>query len=221
MQFRKTFRQLLPLTFCLLLAFRAEAGSIQFGVSIDTSSIAGQAGQLDLQFNPGAAGAADALLTVSNFSTDAALGGAINDGGASGFLPGAVDIANSGVINATLQDIVYNTSISFDIELTGVAVDTPLNNGIASDFFVFLWDDDPFFPAPLLSDALFGEVLGISLLDDGSTAVSTYDADAFGTPSVVTVNPITAASVPLPPSFYLVLIGGVLLFAKRKGLFRS
>ncbi|MDP2028948.1 MAG: NF038129 family PEP-CTERM protein [Thiobacillus sp.] len=119
-------------------------------VDIDTSSIAGIGGYLDLQLNPGAADAQPVQARIGNFSSDASLGMGEVDGAASGSLAGVLVLDNTDALNAWLQGLVFGSHIAFTLD-----IDSTLSAGSGSSFSALLWDSNftPLFAAAG-SDAL-------------------------------------------------------------------
>src|ERR1700722_17432555 len=69
----------------------AWAGPLSYLVTIDTSTINGTSGNLDLQFNPGALpGTQLATATVQGLSSDGTFGIAVLTGDVTGALPGTL-----------------------------------------------------------------------------------------------------------------------------------
>ena len=158
-------------------------------MTIDTSSIAGEQGFIDIQFNPGNAPVLPATATVSNFTTDATLLGSLNgtpagfdgDGDPIGMLPGDLTIDNSSdsstdvpvyALNDNYQPVTFGTTISFDVAFSGEAVTSPNSADNGSSFGVTLYASD--FATPLLTTDPNGTVETINLNADGSTTVENF-----------------------------------------------
>ena len=129
-------------------------------VDIDTSSIAGIGGYLDLQLNPGAADAQPVQARIGNFSSDASLGMGEVDGAASGSLAGVLVLDNTDALNAWLQGLVFGSHIAFTLD-----IDSTLSAGSGSSFSALLWDGN--FP-PLLAAAGSDALLRIDLMPNVS-----------------------------------------------------
>src|ERR1035441_4720991 len=83
------FQSLLCVVLFLPLAPLASAGPITYNVTVNTSSIAGTAGSLDLNFNPGPQVTQAANLQILNFASNGTLAGSPSlTGDVSGTLPG-------------------------------------------------------------------------------------------------------------------------------------
>ena len=120
---------------CWALALPAHAGVWQ--IDIDTTPLAGTAGYLDLQLNPGAADALPLQARISDFSTDAWLGGVLTDGAASGSLAGTLVLDNVSALNAWLQELIFGNRLAFRL-----AIDDAPDSGSGTRFATLLWDAD-------------------------------------------------------------------------------
>src|SRR5438045_3371420 len=97
-----------------LTTFVAQAAPLQFQVTIDTSSIGGTGGSLDIQFNPGLPPSDAATATVSTFAPVANIGGApAVIGDVSGDLTTTLALTNSTPFNDYFQAFTYGSRISF------------------------------------------------------------------------------------------------------------
>jgi hypothetical protein len=96
-------------------------------VTANTSSISGQGGYLDLQFEPGPSTVNLATAAVSAFTTDGTLTGAATlTGDVTGQLPGIVDFDNQTVFNDYFQETTFGSTETFTVTLSGP---TPLGGG--------------------------------------------------------------------------------------------
>ncbi len=103
--------------------------SYSYDFNVDTSSLLGQSGYLELQFNPGV-NPGVATATVSNFSSDAALGAIVLTGDVTGSLPGTVTINNTTAWNDYFQAIAFGNTLHFSVDLTSTA-----DNSFALSFY--------------------------------------------------------------------------------------
>ena len=124
---------LLAITLGITLALPAHAETWQ--IDIDTSSLAGISGSLDLQLNPGASDAQPVQVQIGHFSTDASMGGGVADGAVSGSLSGVLVLDNTDALNAWLQSLVFGSHIAFTLD-----INAPLTAGSGSTFAALLWD---------------------------------------------------------------------------------
>lgn len=210
-----------------LVAGTSAQAAVTFTVTVDTSSQAGQAGYIDLQFGSGCLGAScspvaqPAFATVSHFLTDGILDAfdpsdpndlAI---GTSGTLPGAVQFDNQ---TATPEDfsqgLTFGNSLSFAITLSGAAIDSPAGNGgnyNGTGFFFSFGNSD-------FSDYYFAQNSGpfgflagaLHIQPDGSVlAVANPDGDDYTRPSGLSFTTITpmSAAVPEAAAWAMMLAG--------------
>jgi hypothetical protein len=152
----------------------ARAGSVSFNVSVNTASLNGQAGYLDVQFNPGGPGAATGSAALLAFTSDgsqqpsAPLNGVSGD--VSGTLPDALTLTNSTAFNDFFEGFVYGNTIQFELTLSGPAAGSSTTPG--SSFAFSLYDDTG--SIPLLTTDPNGSVLTVNVNADGSTSVETF-----------------------------------------------
>jgi hypothetical protein len=199
----------------LTLSLTARAGFTSFNVAVDTSSLNGQMGYLDFQFNPGGAGALAAAATVSTFATDGALqpGAPLNSisGDVSGALPGTLTLGNSTAFNDYFEGVTYGNHVNFELTLSGPAIG---NSGTVGSSFAFsLYDSTG--SMPLLTTDPFGSVLTVNANADGTTSVETFPQSPNNPTPVA-----TASAVPEPSSLVLaamVLPVGVMTWRRMRG----
>ena len=176
------------------LALPAQA--VTWQVDIDTATLAGTRGYLDLQLNPGASDAQSVQAHISNFSTDAALGMGKADGAASGSLSGVLILDNRDALNAWLQELVFGSHIAFTLDIDGV-----LDAGSGSSFASLIWDMD------------FNSLLGAGA-EDAALRINLVPAAA---PSWVASSAVQISAVPEPSIAGSLLAGlGLIGFAMRR-----
>src|SRR6266478_3730883 len=128
-------RTLLLFLTVLLAGISPALATISYQVTIDTSSISGNAGFLDFEFNPGGS-SQSAFAMVSNFSPSGSLSNSPSIvGNVTGTLPPAITITNSTFFNDYFAGFTYGASLSFALTLGGPAIDAP--NGTASSGSTF------------------------------------------------------------------------------------
>lgn len=226
----------LALTCALALCASAAQAAVTYRFSVDSSSIAGTDGFIELQFaNGGAFGVAqEATATISDFQTVGGLfteadpysasdlGGPNVLGHVSGTLPGAVtmsDITQAG-IDDYLHSFRFGQSFSFLLTLAGPAVDAsacgPLDNcslpGFSLDLLNasgtgFLLTGDP------TGQTAFGWLLGqVEVNRDGSTSPIIYPGPGGG------ASALSISEVPEPATWALMLLGfgGMGALARRR-----
>lgn len=199
---------------CVLLALTAlcgaqaaQAAPVTFTVNVNLSGAVavGTSGSLELNFNPGPGDARPATATVTNFSAGGGtLASAVDRFGAvTGTLPGTVIFNSTPLqLNDYFQGIQFGSSLSFNVTLSGPALDAPSGATSGSVFSLLLFKDAngtmPLFASSSNPD---GFLLRILINPDGSTSVL-RDAPA----SVLNVTQ-QAAAVPEPATMILLSTG--------------
>jgi hypothetical protein len=201
------FQSLLCVVLFLPLAPLASAGPITYNVTVNTSSIAGTAGSLDLNFNPGPQVTQAANLQILNFASNGTLAGSPSlTGDVSGTLPGTLSFDNGTGFNDYFGGFTYGSTLSFEVMLYGPALSSPNGTAASGSTFAFSMFSDAAGTIPALTTDLV----------DGFAA--TIDVNLVGTTTVTNFSPQTSISaVPEPSS--VVLIGtalGALLWFRRQ-----
>jgi hypothetical protein len=168
----------------LIIAFVVFAASSAFAdysytFNADTSSLAGQTGYIELQYNPGIApGASNAV--VSNYMSDATLlGSAAITGDVTGQLPSSVIINNTNAWNDYYQQVTFGTNLKFDLNLTGAAGNT---------FALSFYSANGTTPV---------------LTNDPNGFATTIDVNANGAVVNKLSDQVTVASTPIPAAAWL------------------
>jgi len=190
-------RSAVILASAVLASFASTAAfaSVVYTVVVDTSSVNGQTGFVDFQFNPGNITTQAATVQILNFSGATLAPSPSITGNVTGTLPGAVTIVNSTALNELFQGVTFGPSFSFTLVLSGPAIDAP--NGIAnagSTFGLGLYDA---LQNPILTDQalISGDAAQVDINLNGTTSVTTFPSSPAGTPSVVSIAP-ALASIP-------------------------
>jgi hypothetical protein len=185
-------RSLVFVALCLLAASTAWAGPITYHVSIDTSSIAGTAGSLDFNFNPGPLNSQPATLQVLNFTSTGSLAGGPQIFGdvTGGPLPATVTFDNGGVFNDYFEGFTLGSTLAFDISLFGPALSAPNGTSTSGSAFGFSMFSDPAGTIATLTSDPTGLAFRIDVLLNGTTSVTTF-------------SPVTDVAVPEPGTLLL------------------
>lgn len=193
-----------------LLAWFASASALAstWYVNVDTSSLAGQTGWLDFQFNPGDVTAPTATATVAAFATSggALLASATLTGDATGSLNSAMTLGNSQYFNDLLQAFTFGTNLSFSVNLDSPnpSLD-PAAPGTAFSLSIY---DTAY--NTLLADPVWGSAFVMNLKADNATEVLAQSA-------FVSSSATAPTAVPLPGALGMLLTG----FSMLAGLART
>jgi len=189
------------LLFCaLLLCFAGSASADIYDVTVNTSSIAGTAGSLDFNFNPGPLATQAASLQILNFSSNGTLAGSpALTGDGSGALPATLTFDNGTVYNDYFEGFRFGSILSFDVSLYGPALSSPDGVSTSGSAFAFSMFSDPAGTSPVLtSDTTDGFAYTVNVNLDGSTTQTNYSAQITAAPQT---------SVTPEPSLLLVTTG--------------
>jgi hypothetical protein len=161
--------------------------SVSYIITVNTSAVAGTTGFLDFQFNPSNITSQAATATVAGFSGGGPFGAAQNAGNVTGtlVLPGTLVLTNSTPLNESFQAFTFGQSFSFELTLSGPAVDTPNATATAgSSFGIGLYNSAkmPILTNQALSTGFAAQV-DIKLVS-GATAPTAFPTATNG-PSVV------------------------------------
>jgi len=148
----------------LLLLSSPALAALSYHLTLESSSLAGQQGFLDIQLIPGQSpGAPSASATLSDFViSDGALGAPVSiDGDVTGNLPGEVTLGNSTAFNAILQPLSpVGNSIALQVSFGGDFLTTP--SSVGTSFSLALLDTQL---NPLLSGDANGRLVVFDLVD--------------------------------------------------------
>jgi spore coat protein U-like protein len=185
----------------LCFASVASAAPIDYQVSVDTSSLAGTAGSLDFNFNPGPLVSQAASLQISGFASDGTLAGSPTlTGDVSGALPGTLTFDNGTGFNDYFEGFTFGKSLRFDVSLYGPALSSPDGTSTSGSAFAFsLFSDAAGTKPALTTDTAEGFALTVAVNLDGTTRVSNFSAQTA----------VSAVS-PVPEPGGLALLGAVL-----------
>jgi hypothetical protein len=189
-----------------------------FNFSVDTSSLSGQNGFLDFQFNPGDSSALSANATVTLFQTTGGIlqQPALLTGDASGSLPGTLTLDNGTVYNDAFQGLIFGNSFAFTLTLSGPAIDTP-GGTVGSAFALSLYAADGI--TPLLTTDPNGSIATIDLNSNGTGTPESFPQSPTDNTPAASVTALGA--VPEPSTFTGVLLcsslqAGLILFRRAQ-----
>jgi hypothetical protein len=197
----------------------ADPASIQYAITVNTTSALAQMGYIDFQFNPSSFTTQPANADVANFVSDGVLNPADSGNGTigavSGMLPGTVTLMNSQPNpNEYTEAMTFGTTITFDLDLYGPAISNPNGEGGGTFILDFLNADQSgyLFTADSQNDV---PVFTVTINGDGTTTAQTYPSQNNGPPVVTFVGP---TAVPEPSSVLLISSGllGLLLVGLRR-----
>ena len=186
--------------FLLLLLMRPAWATVDYSLTVDTSSAASQMGYIEFQFNPGSGGSQLAYSDILNLMTDGSLSPpGTNTGDSSGQLPAGLMQDNQTSFNDYIEGITFGNTITFDLLLSGPAIDMPDGTGggtftldfLNSDQSGYLFTDDPINDVPVFT---------VDINADGSLTAMTYASEGDGPPVVTFSGP---AEVPEPSTLAL------------------
>ena len=202
----RQFRALAFVPLLLCVAGKGFAAPITYDVTVDTSSIAGTAGSLDFNFNPGPLLTQDASIQILGFA-GGLTGLPSQTGDVSGALPSTLTFDNRTALNDSFQGVTYGSTLSFAVRLFGAALTSP-NGATSGSTFAFSMFSDPSGTTPILtSDTTDGFAFLVNVNLDGTTTVSNFS-------TATTVTPVS--TVPLPASALLFGSGLAGLFGTRR-----
>ncbi len=192
----------------LIFSAAASAGVITYGAVIDTSSLAGSTGSLDLNFNPGPLVTQAGNVGILNFASNGTVSGSVAlTGDVTGALPSNLAFDNETGFNDYFQAFTFGSSLSFDVSLYGPELASPDGISSSGSTFAFSLFSDAAGTVPALtSDSTngFGFLIGVNL--DGSTTLTNYLTQGSVTP--------VATGVPEPGTAQLLTL--VFLFTSWK-----
>jgi hypothetical protein len=181
---------------CVCALGTSAAQAAMYQVSVDTSSLAGSNGYLDLQLNPADVSAPTATAAISNLQGSLTLLAAADvAGGAGGALPGVVSLNNSSAFNDYFQSVQFGNVFSVILDINGDFLTQP--SLLGTSFALSLYAADGI--NPLLSTDASGALVIFALANQAIT-FQTF-ADTNGTHAA------QVAPVPLPAGVWLLLSG--------------
>ena len=197
---------------------RAFGDAVVYTLAADTSSVDGQSGYIDIQFDPGFQTTQSAFASISNLSTDANLDplSVQISGDVSGALPAGVTIGNGTQFNDYFEGLIFGNRLSFTLSLSGPALVSPDGSAASgSTFGVGFYDSTAV--NPILTTNVtdgFAAVVNVNL--DGTTTPIAYPSGTGGGAPAIGIS-----AVPEPSSISMLLVGlgfSVVFWCRKIGL---
>jgi hypothetical protein len=195
----KLFKIKLLVLAALMLAANSAFASYSVDFTVDTRSLIGTTGYLDLQFNPGNDFTGAASASVINYSPSVSLvGAALLSGSAFNSLPGTVTFSNidanlaSSAYNDYFQQVNFGDSLKFRLTLDGAA---------GSSFYLSFLNQDQ--SAFVLTNDAHGVAASVDLNADGIAVNNNSDQ-------------VSATPTPVPAAAWLLGSGLMGLFGIRR-----
>lgn len=182
-----------------LYAYQGQAIGSDYDVTINTSSLSGDASTLAFDFIAG--GAFSNTVTLSDFSTNGTLGASgTNSGSVTGALPGTVTLSDASFFNEFLQRMTLGSTISFQLDATTKG---PTAGALPDTFSFFILNPAASSSLLTTTDPTGANSL-FSLQIDGSASgiVGNYSSEP-----PVSATLVTSTSVPEPNTWGLLLLG--------------
>jgi len=183
------------------------AASISYVFTIDTSTLNGQADNLDFQLVPGDISSPFIALDISGLTLH---GGSfvanqiVLTGDASGTLAGDLLLDNNSGFNDAFQPVQLGASVTFLATFSGAGVDNPASPGTSFGFSIY----DNAGTTPLLTTSIDGTIAGINLDANG---VAPFTNPAAGGSSVA-----TTSELPEPVSSVSMVLGLCLVAVRAR-----
>lgn len=200
-------RQRLLLPGVLVLGFAAVAaasGPVTYTVTVNTSSIAGTAGSLDFNFNPGPLVTQAASLQVLSFAGSGTLAGSPTlTGDVAGALPATLTFDNGTGFNDYFEGFTFGSTLSFTVSLYGPALSSPDGVSTSGSTFAFSMFSDAAGTIPALTtDTTDGFAFTVNVNLDGTTTATDLSSQTGVGPPVILSPPAISkvfggASIPL------------------------
>jgi hypothetical protein len=178
------------------LAGPGYAMPLDYQITVDTSTLTGTTGYVDLQFNPGTLTAPGAQAALSGFGGPTLLSGDPQTGATgnvTGALPGPLLFSNTTVYNDFFQAVTFGTTTTFNVNFSGAF--TTASSGSNTTFSVSLYDASGTNPIFTTDPSAFGgSFLRMDLAPGGG--VTTFN-------TAINPSAVSVAAVPIPAAVVL------------------
>lgn len=203
---------ILPITLLIGLPSIGQSAAVLIPVTVNTSSISGTIGSIDLQFNPGPLVTQSASLMILSFASNGTLdGGPVPTGDVSGTLPSTLAFSNAAGFNDYFQEFTFSSRLSFTVALSGPAVFFPDGTSTSGSEFAFSMFSNAAGSIPTLTtDTIDGFAVTMDVGLDGTITTTNFSLQT-------TVGAQTI--VPEPDSFVFLLIATPLIGLLRRNRF--
>jgi hypothetical protein len=177
----------------------------QYHVVLDTTKLVGS-GWLDLQFNPGQAGATAAFADLTHFSGQLPFGQSpVLTGSVTGNLNNHAAFSNQSAYNDLFQAVNFGQVLSFDLRFSGAFLNTAGSFGTSFGLSLYGADQSSLLGNP---DAASGSLLTFELMPAGASGQF-----AKVSPIVFDHAMLSVSAVPEPAEWLLLLAGLAMLSA--------
>lgn len=187
----------------VLSGLQLQAATIYL-VTVDTASLVGSPGIIDMQFNPGGVTSQAATALVTSF-TGGTLGSVVPPviGPVTGTLPTGDLLFQNNANTDYAHGILFGSSFQFRLTLDGVALTAPDNGPAGTSFGLFLYD--PGFAPLITGDGLLAQ---IDINPDGGITTTGFGGTTFQ----------DVSGIPEPGTVTSMLLGGCALAFLRKAI---
>ncbi len=194
----------LTITLFLTAAALSYGGPVDL-ITVNTSSLAGDMGSIDFEFNPGLA-ALGATVQIFDFTGATYIAGTqVDTGSASGGpVPAIITLNNTFADNDDFEAVTFGTTLSFEVEFSGPAITAPNGNPSNESTFALsaFTDEAGTMPAGSLTADPNGIVAEITVNPEGALIADAVSPEA------------TITAVPEPGAGWFVC-GGLLVLGGR------
>jgi hypothetical protein len=195
-----------PVALSLCVVWTLSAAPITYDISVDTSSVSGTDGSLDLQLNPGPLVTQLASLQILNFSSNGSLAGSPSvSGDVTGVLPATLTFDNLTGFNDYFEGFTFGSTLSFQISLFGPALSSPNGTSTSGSAFAFSMFADTAGTLPILTSDPDGSAVILAVNLDGTTTPTNFSNQTSIVPQTSAVPEPTGLALAAIPLMFLIL----------------